>query len=122
MPLSNSELEKQKRIQESINKAMEDGNDVAKGLGSLLQEQLQTSKELNATIEDRAKVLNHLLSSEKDIENLLSQYSLSNKLKLPWIYHTDPQAKWLGLKQGDIVRITSYNSNSGTYYRYRCCV
>lgn len=64
----------------------------------------------------------HEKVSEKDIENLLSQYSLSNKLKLPWIYHTDPQAKWLGLKQGDIVRITSYNSNSGTYYRYRCCV
>jgi len=64
----------------------------------------------------------HEKVSEKDVENLLSQYSLSNKLKLPWIYHNDPQAKWLGLKQGDIVRITSYNSNSGTYYRYRCCV
>ena len=64
----------------------------------------------------------HEKVSEKDKENLLSQYSLSKKLKLPCISHTDPQAKWLGLKQGDIVRITSYNSNSGTYYRYRCCV
>ena len=28
---------------------MEDGNDVARGLGSLLQEQLKTSKELNTS-------------------------------------------------------------------------
>ena len=64
----------------------------------------------------------HEKIDESDIQEILDQYSLSSKLKLPWIYHFDPQAKWLGLKQGDIVRITSYNTNSGTYYRYRCCI
>lgn len=64
----------------------------------------------------------HEKIDESKVQEILDQYSVTSKLKLPWIYHYDPQAKWLGLKQGDIVRITSYNSNSGTYYRYRCCI
>ena len=64
----------------------------------------------------------HEKIDESEVEKILEQYSVTSKLKLPWIYHYEPQAKWLGLKQGDIVRITSYNSNSGTYYRYRCCI
>jgi len=64
----------------------------------------------------------HEKIDESNIQEILDQYSVASKLKLPWIYQFDPQAKWLGLKQGDIVRITSYNSNSGTYYRYRCCI
>jgi len=64
----------------------------------------------------------HEKIDESNIQEILDQYSVTSKLKLQWIYNFDPQAKWLGLKQGDIVRITSYNSNSGTYYRYRCCI
>lgn len=64
----------------------------------------------------------HEKVDESKIQEILEQYYVTSKLKLPWIYYFDPQAKWLGLKQGDIVRITSYNSNSGTYYRYRCCI
>ena len=36
--------------------------------------------------------------------------------------NTDIIAKWLGLKQGDIVKIDRYNPNSGVYYYYRCCI
>tara|TARA_B110000858_G_scaffold194752_1_gene249762 strand:- start:1311 stop:1922 length:612 start_codon:yes stop_codon:yes gene_type:complete len=64
----------------------------------------------------------HEKIDENNVQEILDKYSVGNRLKLPWIYNSDPQAKWLGLKQGNLVKITSYNSNSGTYYRYRCCI
>ena len=62
------------------------------------------------------------ITSQDDINLILEKYLVKSKLQLPYILNSDIIAKWLGLKQGDIVRITSYNSNSGTYYRYRCCI
>ena len=47
---------------------------------------------------------------------------ITSKLKLPYILHNDIIAKWLGLTQGDIVKIERYNNNSGLYYYYRCCI
>jgi DNA-directed RNA polymerase I, II, and III subunit RPABC1 len=41
---------------------------------------------------------------------------------LPHIHRSDVMAKWLGLRQGDVVRITRYNETSGEYYYYRYCV
>ena len=36
--------------------------------------------------------------------------------------NSDPIAKWLGLKSGDIVEIDRYNPNSGLTKYYRACV
>ena len=62
------------------------------------------------------------VESQEEISEILSKYLLNTKLKLPFITHTDIISKWLGLKQGDIVKIDRYNPNSGAYYYYRCCV
>ena len=62
------------------------------------------------------------LTDENEINNLMNEYHINTKTKLPFILQTDPQAKWLGLKQGDIVKIERFNPNSGLYYYYRCCV
>lgn len=62
------------------------------------------------------------VESQEEISEILSKYLLNTKLKLPFIFHTDIISKWLGLKQGDIVKIYRYNPNSGIYYYYRCCV
>lgn len=62
------------------------------------------------------------IESEEEIKSILEKYIVKSKLQLPIIFHHDIQAKWLGLKQGDIVRIDRYNPNSGIYYYYRCCV
>lgn len=53
---------------------------------------------------------------------LMEKYMIKSKLQMPLIIHTDVIAKWLGLKQGDIVQITRYNENSGEMNYYRCCV
>jgi len=62
------------------------------------------------------------IESEEEIEEILKKYMITSKLKLPFILHSDIISKWLGLTQGDIVKIERYNSNSGLYYYYRCCI
>jgi len=52
----------------------------------------------------------------------MEKYMIKSKLQMPLILHTDVIAKWIGLKQGDLVEITRYNQNSGKCYYYRCCV
>jgi DNA-directed RNA polymerase subunit H (RpoH/RPB5) len=52
----------------------------------------------------------------------MDKYLIKTKLQIPIIMHSDVIAKWLGLKQGELVEITRYNENSGVSYYYRCCV
>lgn len=62
------------------------------------------------------------IESQEEIDEILNKYMITSKLKLPFILHSDIISKWLGLTQGDIVKIERYNSNSGLYYYYRCCI
>ncbi len=64
----------------------------------------------------------HEKLDDRDIRSLVDTYQLKSKSQLPVILRTDIIARWLGLKHGDIVRITRNNPSSGTYYFYRCCV
>ena len=52
----------------------------------------------------------------------MEKYLIKGKIQMPYILHSDVIAKWLGLKQGDVVKIERYNENSGVSYYYRVCV
>jgi DNA-directed RNA polymerase subunit H (RpoH/RPB5) len=64
----------------------------------------------------------HRKLSVDESKEIMEKYMIKSKLQMPLILHTDVIAKWIGLKQGDIVEITRYNQNSGKCYYYRCCV
>jgi DNA-directed RNA polymerase I, II, and III subunit RPABC1 len=64
----------------------------------------------------------HRKLSIEESKEIMEKYLIKSKLQMPIILHTDVIAKWLGLKQGDIVEITRYNENSGKSYYYRCCI
>ena len=63
----------------------------------------------------------HIKLSEKEATEFMNEYMIKSKLYMPVILHNDPIAKWLGLKQGDIVKIIRYNENSGVSFYYRSC-
>lgn len=63
----------------------------------------------------------HIKLSEKEANDFMNEYMIKSKLYMPFILHNDPIAKWLGLKQGDIVKIIRYNENSGVSFYYRSC-
>lgn len=64
----------------------------------------------------------HERLDEPAVQKLMQDYQIRGKNQLPVILKTDVMARWLGLKHGDVVRITRHNENSGRYFYYRCCV
>lgn len=64
----------------------------------------------------------HEKLSERDARQVMEQYMLKTKSQLPIIHRTDVIARWLGLRHGDVVKITRYNETSGEYFYYRCCM
>lgn len=64
----------------------------------------------------------HRKLSADESREVMEKYLIKSKGQMPLILHTDVIAKWIGLKQGELVEIIRYNENSGKYYYYRCCV
>jgi DNA-directed RNA polymerase subunit H (RpoH/RPB5) len=64
----------------------------------------------------------HRKLSLDEAKEIMEKYMCKNKLQMPIILHNDTIAKWIGLKQFDVVEITRYNENSGKSYYYRCCI
>lgn len=64
----------------------------------------------------------HIKLNSDETNDLMEKNLIKGKSQLPFILHTDIIAKWIGLKQGEVVKIERYNENSGLYYYYRVCV
>lgn len=64
----------------------------------------------------------HEKLSDADAKEIMETYMIKTKMQMPFIHRSDKMARWLGLRQGDIVKITRYNETSGEYYYYRCCM
>ena len=64
----------------------------------------------------------HRKLSTVEANSVMEKYLIKSKAQMPMIMHNDVIAKWLGLKQGEIVEIIRYNENSGKSYYYRCCI
>lgn len=88
-------------------------------LGGIMQ--MYLLKELQYNPSKHSLVPLHEKMTEEDVATLLSSYLLKNKFQLPAILKNDVMARYLGLKHGDVVRITHYNECSGQYYYYRVC-
>jgi DNA-directed RNA polymerase I, II, and III subunit RPABC1 len=52
---------------------------------------------------------------------ILQNYSIKTKSKLPWISVHDPVSKYYGLLPGDVLQIKRYSETSGEYTTYRYC-
>jgi DNA-directed RNA polymerase subunit H (RpoH/RPB5) len=96
----------------------------AKMLTSLkLNLQLFDIKVLQFNISHHELVPKHeIIKEEGVIKNIIAQYSLKSKFQLPIILKTDAMAKYLGLKNGDVIKITRVSPTAGDYVVYRCCV
>lgn len=102
---------------------------------SLAPNHVKSIAALNMNIEVRTlaslqfNIMKHVLvpkheviKDAKEIEDILTKYSLKTKFQLPILLRADPVARWLGLKNGDIVKITRSSPTAGEYQMYRCCL
>jgi DNA-directed RNA polymerase I, II, and III subunit RPABC1 len=82
-------------------------------------------KELVFNISHHTYVPKHILiPSEKkqEIESIMNSLNVKNKSQLPVILKTDPMARYLNAKTGDLIKIIHYPITSGEHYFYRICV
>lgn len=79
-------------------------------------------KELQYNISKHVLVPKHeIVDNIEEIEKILSTYQVK-KNQLPIILKTDPMARYLDVKTGDIVKITRNSPSAGEAILYRYCV
>ena len=78
-------------------------------------------KELSMNISTHVLVPKHEIVPDRDIPELLQELNAQEQ-QLPAILRTDPMAKYLGVRPGQIMKITRASPTAGTYVMYRRCV
>jgi DNA-directed RNA polymerase subunit H (RpoH/RPB5) len=78
--------------------------------------------ELMFNITRHSLVPKHEVLKDEDIKDVMERYSLKSIHQLPLIMKTDPVARYLGLRIGQVVRVTRPSQTAGEYVLYRCCV
>lgn len=81
-------------------------------------------KDLQFNISKHVYVPKHELITDETIINDIvhNKYQLRSKNQLPLILKSDPMAKYLHAKPGNIIKVTRYSPTSGEHIVYRCCV
>ena len=88
---------------------------------TVLQLQCFNISELMVNITQHSYVPKHVLLSEIDKNTLLKRYRIKEN-QLPKILTTDPIAKYLGLRKGNVVKIIRDSETAGKYVTYRITV
>lgn len=63
----------------------------------------------------------HTKISDEEFNLLKTQFNLKSRYQLPLISRKDIIAKYIGLKPGDVCKITRPSVTSGEYNSWRCC-
>lgn len=81
-------------------------------------------RELQFNIAKHVLVPKHRLipSNDDSIPIIFQKLGIKSRSQLPVILKSDPMAKFLNAKTGDLVEITRYSPTSGEHTFYRICV
>jgi DNA-directed RNA polymerase I, II, and III subunit RPABC1 len=63
----------------------------------------------------------HEIISDDEKALLIKNLQITNLDKLPSIKKNDPVAKYYGMKEGDVCKITRKSETAGNYISYRLC-
>jgi DNA-directed RNA polymerase subunit H (RpoH/RPB5) len=80
-----------------------------------------TLREMQYNVTRHECVPRHSLMTPAEEEEAMRRYRLSSRFQFHIILTSDPVARYLGLKHGNIVKIERYSPTAGTSVNYRCC-
>ena len=77
------------------------------------------TKKIPTLVPNHVYVPKHEIMTKKDAQKVLDEFNCK-PTELPLIFVTDPAILGLGVKPGDMIRITRKSGTAGesTYYRY----
>jgi DNA-directed RNA polymerase subunit H len=77
------------------------------------------TKKIPVLVPDHIYVPKHEIMTKKEAQKVLDEFNCK-PTELPLIFVTDPAILGLGVKPGDMIRITRKSGTAGesTYYRY----
>ena len=77
------------------------------------------TKKIPTLVPEHVYVPKHEIMTKKDAEKVLKDFNC-NPTELPFIFVTDPAILGLGVKPGDMIKITRKSGTAGEsfYYRY----
>lgn len=78
-------------------------------------------KELQYNISKHYLVPKHEIVNDDSVKNIMDNYNLKSINQLPIIFKNDPMAKYLNVKQGQVVKITRKNNFCGESINWRVC-
>ena len=78
-------------------------------------------KSLMFNILNHEYVPDHKIISEEDFKEVKHNYNINSRLQLPIISRHDAVSTVLGIRPGNVVKITRPSQTSGQYTSYRCC-
>lgn len=76
---------------------------------------------LQINITQHSLVPKHEIINEMEKNNILKEWNITSFNQLPLILSKDPVAKYLGMKKGDVCKITRSSETAGIYSSYRFC-
>lgn len=83
---------------------------------------IENIKRLQYNILSHTLVPNHEIISGKEVEEVMQKYNIKNKIEFPDISRFDPVARVIGLRPGDICKITRPSKTSIKTNYYRICI
>ena len=84
--------------------------------------QIFTIAELLINVTHHVLVPRHEVMTDKEVAEMMEVFNVKSKANLPLILSSDPVARYLALRPGQVVRITRSSPSAGEYVGYRYCI
>jgi len=83
---------------------------------------IESIKRLQFNILNHTLVPKHAVISESEVIEVMKKYNITDKIQFPDISRFDPVARAIGLRPGQLCKITRYSKTAIETFYYRICI